>query len=145
MFEPKLTVSDLDTLNFEKYEAVVRDLAKLDEDQLTTELSTFPSEYSYYYGLAVAAKYRSGRATARYEEARSKYLSEQRSSRTKLTVAAGEDLVNSNEDLVNHRKVVDEKELIYSYLKGICNTLDHKKDMLVQLSSNKRQETKLYQ
>jgi len=34
--------------------------------------------------------------------------------------------------------------LKYTLLKGLVSSLDHKKDMLVQLSSNRRAETNLY-
>jgi len=44
-------------------------------------------------------------------------------------------------DLYN---LVSKNEEIYGLMKGICSTLDHKKDMLVQLSANKRQEIKLH-
>ena len=144
MFNPKIKLNDLDSLTIEKYQEVVEDVSKVNEGNLEDELTSFPAYYSYYYGLTVASKYRSSRAQARYEEHKSKFLNEARS-KSKLSVAQCEDLSNANEDLQTHRKEVDSKELIYAYMKGICNTLEHKKDMLVQLSANKRQETKLYQ
>ena len=63
----------------------------------------------------------------------------------KLTAVAGEDFINSLPSTVSLNKNIQRKQESYGYAKGICSSLEMKKDMLVQLSANGRMESKLYQ
>ena len=68
-----------------------------------------------------------------------------RSEGVKLTAVAAEDYVQSLELTGELNNEVRRLKEGYGYAKGICSTLEMKKDMLVQLSANSRQESKLYQ
>lgn len=140
-----LTLDNLSTLDTETYQKIALKLARIDRDSVEDELGRFPSFYTYYYGFLVHTKAQLDLAELELEERKSEIRRSGRGPGVKLTVAAGEDLVNSSEEIQELNRVVQRLSTIYSFMKGICNTLEHKKDMLVQLSANKRQETKLYQ
>jgi len=62
----------------------------------------------------------------------------------KLTAKDLDDIVESTPDFTVYTKSVNDASFKYTLLKGLVSALDHKKDMLVQLSSNRRAETNLY-
>tara|TARA_R110000782_G_scaffold184388_2_gene274723 strand:+ start:90811 stop:91251 length:441 start_codon:yes stop_codon:yes gene_type:complete len=145
IFQPKIKVSDLDDLTQVLYQEANEEITKVVENCIETEMVNFPAYYYYYYGLMVTSKYRFQRSQTEYEEAKSEFLNSKRAGSIKLSVAAGEDLANAQSSLRELHKLATNRELIYAFMKGICNTLEHKKDMLVQLSANKRQEIKINQ
>jgi hypothetical protein len=83
------------------------------------------------------------------EDALENYKASARTSKrgegVKLTAVAAEDYVQSLELTGELNNEVRRLKESYGYAKGICSTLEMKKDMLVQLSANSRQESKLYQ
>lgn len=145
MFKPLLTKSSLADLNFEQYSEVTQTLAEINRQSIDDELAHLPAIFSYYYGLMVVSKKSLDNANIDVEHF-SAHLSKQvRVGKDKLPAHAIASEVNSDLDLKSLHNNVARCEEIYGFMRGICQTLDHKKDMLVQLSANKRQETKLYQ
>jgi hypothetical protein len=144
MFQtPKLSLKDLDNLTLETYLDIVQGISKIQSDHVVLELEGFPSEYSYYYGLMVRSKKSLDQAVNALENYRSCYKNESRKA-GKKTVEALNDEVNCQPDCVELTKEVVRRDEIHGLMKGICNTLSYKKDMLVQLSANKREEAKIY-
>jgi hypothetical protein len=146
MFNPKLKASNLDDFNLDQYTDIVLDLAKIDKDAIEEELLNFTAYFSYYYGLQVRAKRILDNANVSLESIRSCKKTDLRNSNVgkKKPVDALNDEVNCDEDIKTLNNNVSKYEEIYGLMRGICLTLDHKKDMLVQLSANKRQEIKLH-
>lgn len=144
MFKPLLTKQSLEDLNFETYSEVTQKLAEINRQSIDDELGTLPAVFSYYYGLMVASKKNVDLANIEVEHY-SAFLSRRVRSEKTLPAHAIASEVNSDSDLKTLHNNVARCEEIYGFMRGICQTLDHKKDMLVQLSANKRQETKLYQ
>ena len=139
--------TDPESLNQDTYQYIVDIVSKVARDPNTAadQLSNISSQYAYYYGIMIRTK----RLLDDCEDALENFKASARTSRrdegVKLTAVAAEDYVQSL-DLTNdlNDQVRRSKES-YGYAKGICNTLEMKKDMLIQLSANSRQESKLYQ
>ena len=67
-----------------------------------------------------------------------------RESRVKLTAKDLDDRVFTNDQYLARQTAVDDAVFKYELLKGLVRALEQKKDMLQQVSANKREETKLY-
>ena len=143
MFNPKIKAANIDSMTLELYQETVEALSRIDRNHIEDELEHFPAYYSYYYGLMVRAKKNLDSANISLESYRSVLKTEIRKG-GKKTVDALNDEVNAMNEVVDLYNLVSKNEEIYGLMKGICSTLDHKKDMLVQLSANKRQEIKLH-
>lgn len=150
MFNPKIRPNNIETLDLEKYLEIVEELSKINREGIEDELTQFSAYFSYYYGLQVKAKRNLDKAVFALDTYRSGIKTDIRKTTTrldsgsKLTVEALNDMVNSKDDVQSLNSEVSKSEEIYGLMKGICLTLEHKKDMLVQLSANKRQEIKLH-
>lgn len=143
MFNPKIKATNLEALTLEQYHDIVAELSAIDRNRIEDELEHFPAYFSYYYGLMVRSKKNVDQAIIALESYRSTLKNELRKA-GKRTVDALNDEVNSIQEIQELNNTVSKNEEIYGLMKGICSTLDHKKDMLVQLSANKRQEIKLH-
>lgn len=143
MFNPKIKATNLESLTLEQYHDIVAELSAIDRNRIEDELEHFPAYFSYYYGLMVRSKKNVDQAIIALESYRSTLKNELRKA-GKRTVDALNDEVNSIQEIQELNNTVSKNEEIYGLMKGICSTLDHKKDMLVQLSANKRQEIKLH-
>lgn len=108
------------------------------------ELEILPGVFSYYFGLTVRAKTLLDSSEKATDELKSLIRSEQRKTGVKLTALAGEDLVNCDENVQALAIMSRDRKETYSLMKSLCDALSVKKDMLIQLSANQRQETKLY-
>ena len=62
----------------------------------------------------------------------------------KMTAKDLDDLVLSADDYKEYKTNLNDATLKYELLKGLVRSLEHRKDMLQQISANKREETKLY-
>ena len=123
--------------------SVVSTVAR-DPDKAADQLSYISSQYGYYYGIMIRAK-RLDNAVEALESFKAEARTSKRNSGVKLTVAAAEDHVNSLEETFELNSEINRLKEGYGYAKGICNSLEMKKDMLIQLSANSRQESKLFQ
>jgi len=112
--------------------------------EIEEQLSEIPALYSYYYGIMIRAKRILDYAEDDLEKHKALSRTEKRKE-VKLTAIAGEDFVNSLPETVALNNEVFRLREVYGYAKGICGSLEMKKEMLVQLSANSRQESKLYQ
>ena len=65
-------------------------------------------------------------------------------SSSKMTAKDLDDAVFSHFDYDGYNDKYLEAKQKYEFLKGLVMSLNHKKDMLVQLSSHQREEKKLY-
>jgi hypothetical protein len=142
---PKDQVKDLD---IDKYLEIHGKLANIDKDALPNELARHTTVYSYYHGLLIWQKRQidtmSNNNQAMYSLIKNNELLNNKSKGAKATASYLEDFVQSNEEYIKLKSQLIYQEEIYGYLKAICSMLEHKKDMLIQLSANLRSETKLY-
>ena len=142
-FNPLITAKDLDNLDIDKYHAIVAELSQIDRNHIESELETITTVYGYYYGLMVRAERLFNESVTHLDTFRATRKSMLRAE-SKKTVDALNDLVNSEPDVEELNKVVAKNEEIYNLMKGITYTLGYKKDMLIQLSANRREEIKLH-
>lgn len=143
-----LKKEDLDTLDLDVYLDLVKELTSLDKDDLPGELSKHSAVYSYYHGLLTYLKSRVDRLNKTLESTTSilrvDAAHEHKKAGSKATATYLEDFVNSRDEVSGLKDKLLSEEERYGYLKSVCQSLEHKKDMLVQLSANSRSESKLY-
>ena len=144
-FYPKEKLSELDP---DVYFDLTQKLSHIDKNDIVSELVNHPSIYSYYNGLMIVQKGKVDRLNNNllhfYSSVRKDESDNNRSKGGKATAVYLDDFVNSNSEYLDFKNKIQEEEQIYLLLKSVCIMLDHKKDMLIQLSANLRSETKLY-
>jgi len=121
------------------------EVVKINKHQLNEEMESHAAVYTYFHGLMALAKTDLDLAHFEHEQFEARERTNTiNSSRVKLTVTALDSVVKSNPNYPTYIKKVIFAEKKYIMLKGLVNGLAQKKDLLVQLSSNNRAETKLY-
>jgi hypothetical protein len=141
MLDPTL----LDDFTWDNYKDISDALVKFDGSNIDDEMQRQASLYSYYHGLMIAAKKMVNDLDADLTRLSAKLRSGYKmSSTTKLTAKDLDDLVLADDSFVVAQKEVNEATFKYELLKGLVKALEQKKDMLQQVSANKREEIKLY-
>jgi hypothetical protein len=138
---------DPNNITLETYQSTVADIGQVarDPNEVANQLREISALYGYYYGIMIKAKRLLDNSEDALEGFKAASRKMKREEGVKLTAVAGEDYVNSLGETEKLNQEVLRLRECYGYAKGICSTLDMKKDMLVQLSANSRQESKLYQ
>ena len=138
---------DPNNITLETYEDTVKEMGQVarDPNEVADQLREISALYGYYYGIMIKAKRLLDNAEDALENYNASARTDKRSDGVKLTAIAAEDYVQSLELTGELNKEVLRLKEGYGYAKGICSTLEMKKDMLVQLSANSRQESKHYQ
>ena len=138
---------DPNNITLETYQSTVADIGQVarDPNEVANQLREISAQYGYYYGVMIKSKRLPDNAEDALEIYKASARTGKRSEGVKLTAVAAEDYVQSLELTGELNNEVLRLREGYSYAKGICSSLDMKKDMLVQLSANSRQESKLYQ
>ena len=138
-------IESLDDFTWENYKEISDAIIKFDEFNVENEMLRQASIYSYYYGLMSAAKKEMNELEADVVRISAKLRSGYKhSATTKLTAKDLDDLVFSDEAYQTALRELRDETLKYELLKGLVRALEQKKDMLQQVSANKREETKLY-
>jgi len=136
----------LEDLTWSNYVDIADAITKFDKHEIDNELARQASIYSYYQGLLSISKKTLDDANLKL----TKFIAEtgkekkQRSYPKKLTAKDIDNFVESTPEFLEYSKEVNEASFKYTLLKGLVGALEQKKDMLVQLSSNRRAETNLY-
>lgn len=135
----------LDDLTWENYVDIADGITQFDKHAIDDEMTRQASIYSYYQGLLSLAKKSLDDANLDL----TKYTAQTRKERKESTAAKQtakdlDDFVESSTEFVLYNGKVNDAQFKYTLLKGLVSSLEHKKDMLVQLSSNRRAETNLY-
>ena len=145
MNKAQLLLNILDDLTWETYLEVCDAITKYSDHEIDNEMMRQASVYSHYHGLLAQSK----RQLDNDKLMLSTYMASSRrdckaSSSTKLTAKDLDDLVESGERFEIQSRRVNDSEFKHTLLKGIIEALKQKANMLIQLSSNKRAEIKLY-
>jgi|TARA_R110000824_G_scaffold2558_1_gene11710 hypothetical protein len=138
-------IESLEDFTWENYKTISDALVVFDEYGIDNEMVRQASIYSYYYGLMSKAK----RMVNEHSVEVTRYAANLRKvskadSTTKLTAKDLDDIVFGDDYYSELQNKVDESTFKYEMLKGLVRALEQKKDMLQQVSANKREETKLY-
>ena len=132
-------------LTWENYVDIADGLTQFDKHEIDTEMARQASIYSYYQGLLSISKKKLDDANLNLTKFTAQTRKEKKSSTVaKQTAKDLDDFVESTPEYGVYNEKVNEASFKYTLLKGLVSSLDHKKDMLVQLSSNRRAETNLY-
>ena len=138
-------IESLEDFTWENYKDISDALVQFNEYEVENEMFRQASIYSYYYGLMGMAKKIVGERGVVLTRFMSKLRKEAKStSSVKLTAKDLDDLVFSDEKYFQLQTALDDATFKYELLKGLVRALEQKKDMLQQVSANKREETKLY-
>tara|TARA_R110000782_G_scaffold102791_5_gene190188 strand:+ start:22116 stop:22556 length:441 start_codon:yes stop_codon:yes gene_type:complete len=135
----------LDELTWDNYVEVADAVTQFSIHRLDDAMKDQASIYSYYQGLLSLAKNRLDDTKLELTKfsATHRKRAKQNSS-TKITAKDLDDLVESSDEFMDYNTQVNNAEFKYTLLKGLVASLEQKKDMMVQLSSNRRAETNLY-
>ena len=139
---------DLEGITVESYPGIAREITNIYSGNLDDELKNQASLYSWYHGLLATCKNKVRKSEADLEIFESLTRNDEYSRRTvegkKITEKIMEAYVKSRPE---YRELLETKmdfETKYDLLRGIVNSLSHKKDTLVQMSSNARAEKNIY-
>ena len=133
---------------WDNFPTIARALVQVDKHNLSKEMMELPAQYAYYHTLMIKAQARSSASEAeveKYKANKSKECQEyMASSGKKATGKDMENYVNSSTEYLNKCNTHRQLQEKYLTLKGLVQAVGIKRDMLIQLSSNERAETKLY-
>ena len=139
---------ELEGFTWEVYYKLRESLLKFDDYQVDTELRNQAAVYSYYHSLMCIAKRKLEEEDMTLEHFISSTRKEAKNNMSfpgkKMTAKDLDDLVLSADDYKEYKTNLNDATLKYELLKGLVRSLEHRKDMLQQISANKREETKLY-
>ena len=135
-----------DDFTWENFTLIGRELSKIDRENINDELIKHPMLFQQYISLMALAKKELDEANIELNLSTSQIRKEykQSSAPKKLTAKDLDDLVFVTSEYTDAVKKVTEANHKYLVVKGMVSTMEHKKDVLVQLSANSRTETRLY-
>jgi len=139
---------DFETLDFEKFEEICNKVLAINKDLIDDEMSLHSISYSYYQGLYIKLKHQYERNLNEFESTcsllRNQELLRNKSSGSKATVAYLDNYIKALPEYIEGKNNLIDIEEKLGYLQTISRSMEHKKDMLVQISANRRSESKLY-
>ena len=135
-------------LNWDLFVEISDSIIKINDRDIDAELTKHASQFSYYSGLCDVAKRDVEEASLKLtqfsSETRRDYAVTCKAEGKKATAKDLDDLVFSEDQYQARQSLLDDATFKYELLKGLVRALEQKKDMLQQVSANKREETKLY-
>jgi len=135
----------LEDFTWDNYKDISDALFRFDDNLVDQEMMRQPSLYSYYFGLmSLAKKQMNNESTALTQFASQLRKEAKNHTIKKLTAKDLDDLVFGDEDYRMRDMQLNDATFKYELLKGLVRSLEQKKDMLQQVSANKREEIKLY-
>jgi len=138
-------IESLDDFTWENYKDISDALVSFTDHAVEDEMFRQASIYSYYHGLMSMAKRRMNECNLNITHFASNLRKTTRTeSASKLTAKDLDDIVLSDDTHSALQNRSDDAVFKYEMLKGLVRALEQKKDMLQQVSANKREETKLY-
>ena len=131
---------------WENFTLVGKELTKIDRENINGELAQHPILFQQYVSLMGLARRQLDASTADLNLITSRLGEEYRSRNypRKVTAQHLNELVGKDDEYIDAVSQVTEANHRYVMVKGMVSALEHKKDCLIQLSSNSRQETRLY-
>ena len=133
----------------EDYMKISKDYLSLDESNVEEALLKHTSIYAFFSSVLTYAKRVKDLKSITLETAEARTMDEKRENCVrlgeKITQGALNNYILMVPELVKLRKKLVNADTKYSLAKNITSALDHQKDLLVQLSANKRAEMKLHE
>lgn len=137
-----------DSFSWQQYVTLANKVASIDKHDISGELSDHSAIYAYYNGVMHTIKrdvdWENNTLERLEADIRTTFVKEyMATNKTKPTDKMIESQVIINSDYQTQKKTIIDLEYKYNLFKGLAYSLDHRKDCLVQLSSNQRAEAKL--
>ena len=135
-----------DEFTWENFTLIGKELSKIDRENINEELIKHPTLFQQYISLLALSKRQLDELSADLNMLTSRIRKEhkQASFPKKMTAKDLDDMVFIDAEYVQAVEKVTEANHRYLMVKGMVSTMEHKKDVLVQLSANGRTETRLY-
>ena len=138
------------------YESLAEEYLKLAKTYLTVDESTMDSAiqrhssvYAFFGSVLSYAKKESDSLSVRLEMREAQHMELRRaelaSQGTKATQGALQSYILTVQDLIDLRSLLLDAQHKYNLARNLITSLDHQKDMLVQMSANKRAEVRLHE
>ena len=131
-------------LTWENFVEISDSIVKFDKSNINEELERQASVYSYYIGLLGKSKKDMDDANLKLVQFMAETRKEKKTDGGKQTAKDLDDYVMSHPDYFFLVTKANDSQFKYSLIRGLVQSLEQKKDMLVQLSANSRAETNLY-
>ena len=135
-----------DEFTWENFTLIGKELSKIDRENINEELIKHPTLFQQYISLLALSKRQLDELSADLNMITSRIRKEHKreSFPKKMTAKDLDDMVFVDTEYVQAVEKVTEANHRYLMVKGMVSTMEHKKDVLVQLSANGRTETRLY-
>jgi len=138
----------LEDFDWENFKALSKEICAINENALSDEMVKLPHIYVQWYQLLARAKkrvdIRSGELSRISAELNRECQAEYSNKGKKATAKDLESYVASHDSFVQCNRSAYEAREVSEMIKSVVNAISHKKDMLIQLNSDRRAETKLY-
>ena len=138
----------LDEINTEAYRKLVSEISHIEPHKMDDELAILPAVYGYYAGLLAEAKENmeilSFEADKRLAKVRLDVHVSLRKQGAKITEKILDTESFIDEIYLNKKEDLIKAGTKFNLVRNILTTLEYKKDMLIQLSVNTRQEKKMF-
>ena len=138
----------LDDFDWQNFRALSTEICSINENNLSNEMIKLPNLYVQWYQLLARARKKVDAKNAelsRISAELSKEFQTTYSDKGKKATARDIDsYVFSHENFNKINRETYEAKEVHEMIKSVVNAITHKKDMLVQLNSDRRAETKLY-
>ncbi len=131
-------------MNLEQALEISKHILKIDPENLEPVLSN--QAHLFFFFTVALAKIKKEYEFALAEFGRTTYEVREEAEKNptrKTTEKYLEIVINSNDRIIKEKKQISELENQLEIMKGLLKSLEHRRDMIVQMSSNKRAETKL--
>jgi len=135
-----------DDFTWENFTLIGKELSNIDRENINGELAQHPVLFQQYVSLVALSKRQLDETTTYLNLTTSRIRKDfkQSSFPKKLTAKDLDDLVFVDHEYTAAADKVTVANHKYLMVKGMVSAMEHKKDCLIQLSSNSRQETRLY-
>tara|TARA_R110000822_G_scaffold4598_1_gene19849 strand:+ start:710 stop:1150 length:441 start_codon:yes stop_codon:yes gene_type:complete len=133
----------------EEYLNLAKNYLTVDEDSMDLAIKRHPSVFAFFGSVLSYAKRESDKLSTMLEMLEAKHMELRRAELTgqgtKATQGALQAYVLTITELIVLREELLEAQHRYNLARNMLTSLDHQKDMLVQMSANKRAEMKLHE
>lgn len=133
----------------EEYLNLAKTYLTVDEDTMDLAIKRHSSVFAFFGSVLSYAKKKSDKLSTLLEMLEAKHMELRRaelaSQGTKATQGALNAYVLTVQELVDLRAQLLEAQHKYNLARNMVTSLDHQKDMLVQMSANKRAEVRLHE
>ena len=138
----------LDDIHKDNLKRIIAQIAAIDDSGLEVALSLLPSIYGYLACLLSEAKEKMDLSEVELEQQEARLRKEIRETMKKQGAKITEKTLDAevicSADYIQKRVEFIEATTKYNTMRNLLTTIEYKKDMVIQISANTRNEKKLY-